>query len=66
MRKVRDEVRRTADYVGPRFAEEARLIHLDEAPNRGIYGEATLEDARKLREDGIEVYPLPLLPDDHH
>lgn len=66
MRKVRDEVRRTADYVGPKFAEEARRIHLDEAPPRGIYGEATLEDARKLEEDGIAVYPLPILPDDHH
>lgn len=64
VRKLRDEVVAKAEYVGPRFSEEARKIHYDEAPARGIYGEATAEEARALIEEGVEVLPLPVLPDD--
>lgn len=64
MRKVRAEVVAKADYVGPRFAEEARKIHHEETPARGIYGEATAEEAKSLVEDGVEFYPLPRLPED--
>jgi len=63
-RKLREEVRANAEYVGPRFADEARKIHLEESPARGIYGEATLDDAKSLAEDGIPFLPLPRLPDD--
>lgn len=65
MRQLREEVRRHADYVGPRFAEEARRMHFDEAPSRGIYGEASAAEAASLLEDGIAVLPLPVLPEDH-
>lgn len=58
------QVRENAEYVGPRFAEEARKIHFGEAKTRGIYGEATLDEARSLAEDGIEFMPLPVLPED--
>lgn len=64
VRKLRDEVVSKAEYVGPRFSEEARKIHYEEAPARGIYGEATAEEARALLEEGVEVMPLPVLPDD--
>lgn len=64
LRKLRRHVEENADYVGPRFAEEARRIHYNETEPRGIYGEATLEDARELFEEGIEAYPLPRLPED--
>ena len=64
VRKLRDEVVSKAEYVGPRFSEEARKIHYDEAPARGIYGEATAEEARALIEEGVDVMPLPVLPDD--
>ena len=66
MRKVRDEVQKNAEYVGPKFAEEVRKIHLDEAPNRGIYGEATFAEAQDLRDEGIDVFPLPILPEDRN
>lgn len=46
--------------VGERFAEEARRIHYDEAPNRGIRGKATVEEAQELADEGIEVMNLPL------
>lgn len=64
MRQIRKEVEAKAEYVGPKFAEEARKIHHEEAPARGIYGEATPDEARALHEEGVEVYPLPLLPED--
>jgi hypothetical protein len=64
MREVRKEVQKNAEYVGPRFAEEARKIHHEEAPERGIYGEATAEEAKALADDGIDAYALPMLPED--
>lgn len=64
MRDMRKHVEANADYVGGRFAEEARKIHYAEAEQRGIYGEATADDARALIEEGIEVHPLPRLPED--
>jgi hypothetical protein len=66
MRKLRQEVEKNADYVGPRFAEDARKIHYEEAEPRGIYGEATKEDALGLHEEGIEFYPMPRLPEDEN
>ena len=66
MRKLRDEVVAKSEYVGPRFAEEARKIHNEETQARGIYGEATEHEVRELAEDGVEVYPLPVLPEDHN
>jgi hypothetical protein len=64
MRQLRDEVLAKSDYVGPRFAEEARRIHAEGEATRGIYGEATGDEVRSLAEDGIEVYPVPVLPGD--
>ena len=64
IRKLRREVEANAEFVGPRFAEEARKIHNEEVPARGIYGEATIAEAKALHDDGIEVYPLPVLPED--
>jgi hypothetical protein len=66
VRRLRAEVEKSAEYVGPRFAEEARKMHYDEADKRGIYGEASIDDARALAEEGIEILPLPVLPDDHN
>ena len=64
MRKVRRHVEANAEYVGPRFAEEARKIHHEETEPRGIYGEASLAEAKELAEEGIGVLPLPRLPED--
>jgi hypothetical protein len=60
------KVRENADYVGDKFAEEARKIHFGEADARGIYGEATLEEAKGLAEDGIDFMPIPVFPDDRN
>jgi hypothetical protein len=49
-----------SDYVGNRFADEARAIHLGEAAVRSIYGQATKAETESLLEEGIPVAPLPL------
>jgi hypothetical protein len=48
-----------SDYVGARFADEARAIHLGDEPKRPIHGQATIEEAEALRDEGIAVAPLP-------
>jgi hypothetical protein len=60
--KIRRHVEDNCDYVGEAFPEEARRIHYGEKKSRGIYGEATTEEARRLDEEGIEVFPLPRTP----
>ena len=57
--KIRREIEDNCDYVGDRFADEARAIHYGEKDERGIYGEATPEEASDLLEEGIGVAPLP-------
>ncbi|MFC5387196.1 DUF1178 family protein [Aquamicrobium segne] len=66
MKAMAAKVRENADYVGDKFAEEARKIHFGEADQRGIYGEATLEEARNLADDGIDFMPLPTFPEDQN
>jgi len=66
MRKIRDHVTENADYVGDKFPEEARKIHYEEAEPRGIYGEATTDEAEALVEEGIEFHPLPVLPEEQN
>lgn len=56
-------VAESCEDVGPRFAEEARKIHYGEAEERGIYGEATLGEAKDLVDEGVPVMPLPKLPE---
>lgn len=63
MRALRDAVKKQGEYVGKRFPEEARKIHHEESPARGIYGEASPEEAKALIEEGIEILPLPVLPE---
>lgn len=58
------EIRANADDVGERFPEEARKIHYGEAKERGIIGAAKPDEVRDLLEEGIEIMPLPVLPDD--
>jgi hypothetical protein len=61
-----EKMRENSDYVGDKFAEEARKIHFGETDPRGIYGEATAEEARGLIEDGVEFMPIPVFPDDRN
>jgi hypothetical protein len=59
MRRMRAHVEENFDYVGDRFAREARDIHDGRSEDRGIYGEATPKQVKALLEDGVSVAPLP-------
>jgi hypothetical protein len=59
MSGMRKAITENADYVGKDFPEEARKIHYGDAEERHIYGEATIEEAKELIEEGVEVAPLP-------
>ena len=62
LQRMRAEVEKTCDNVGPAFAEEARKIHYGEAEPRGIYGETSPYEAEALADEGIEVHNLPWVP----
>lgn len=64
LRRLRDTVVQNTENVGKSFAEEARKMHYGEAEKRGIRGETNAREARELQEEGIQVLPLPLLPED--
>ncbi len=59
MERIRTEVSKKCDYVGDKFADEARKIHYGESDERGIYGEATQDETAELIDEGIQVLPLP-------
>ncbi|WP_212524511.1 DUF1178 family protein [Actibacterium sp. MT2.3-13A] len=59
---LKKKIEENSDYVGRDFAREARRIHEGEAPERAIYGEARLDEAKQLIEDGVPVAPLPFTP----
>ena len=62
LKAMREKVESSADYVGQNFAKEARDMHDGTSPERAIYGEANLVEAKALIEDGIPVMPLPFMP----
>jgi hypothetical protein len=66
MQALRAKITSEADYVGDKFAEEARKIHFKEVDPRGIYGEATRDEVAALVEDGVDFMPLPSLPEEHN
>jgi hypothetical protein len=66
LKELRDHIVKNADNVGERFPNEARKMHYGEIEHRPIYGEASSDEARSLIDEGVEVSPLPVLPDDRN
>ena len=66
LKELRDHIVKNADNVGERFPNEARKMHYGDIEHRPIYGEASPDEARALIEEGVEVSPLPVLPDDRN
>ncbi len=64
LREIRKQVLANAEDVGENFGNEARKIHYGESEQRGIYGQTSPEEAVELIEEGINVVPLPVLPED--
>ena len=66
MTKVRAHILANSEDVGKKFVEEARKIHHEEAEARSIHGEASIEEAKELSEEGIDIFPVPILPGDRN
>ncbi len=66
LKELRDHIVKNADNVGEHFPTEARKMHYGDIEHRPIYGEASPDEARALVEEGVEVTPLPVLPDDRN
>ncbi len=66
LKELREHIVKNADNVGERFPNEARKMHYGDIEHRPIYGEASPEEARALIDEGVEVTPLPVLPDDRN
>lgn len=60
--ELKAHIETTSDYVGENFAKEARAMHSGETPERSIYGEANLAEAKALIEEGVPLAPLPFIP----
>jgi hypothetical protein len=66
LKELRDHLTKNAENVGGRFPEEARKMHYGEQEHRSIYGEASPQEAKELLEEGVELHPLPILPDERN
>ena len=66
LKELRDHLTKNAENVGGKFPEEARKMHYGETEHRSIYGEASPQEAKDLLDEGVELHPLPVLPDDRN
>lgn len=69
MKTIREMVKQVKDNtenVGDKFSEEARKIHYGETEARGIHGSASLDEVHELVEEGVEIMPLPDVPEDQN
>ena len=62
LQRIRAEVEKNCDYVGPDFADQARAMHRGEVEAKPIYGETSEEQAESLVEEGIAVAKIPWVP----
>ncbi len=62
LRALREQIEKNFDDVGERFPEEARKIHYGEVEQRNIHGQASADEARELRDEGVEFGSLPWMP----
>jgi hypothetical protein len=63
LKALHEHVKKNAEHVGEKFPKLARQMHYEEIPARSIYGEAKPDEVRELLEEGIDVAPLPPLPE---
>ena len=66
LKELRDHLVKNSDNVGKKFPEVARKMHYGEIEHRSIYGEASPKDAKEMLDEGIELHPLPVLPEDRN
>jgi len=66
LKSLREHVKKNAEHVGEAFPKLAREMHYGEIEKRSIYGDAKPEEVRELLDEGVEVQPLPILPEDRN
>jgi hypothetical protein len=66
LKELREHLTKNAENVGRKFPDEARKMHYGDIEHRSIYGEASPEEAKELHDEGIELHPLPVLPDERN
>lgn len=66
MREMVKQVKANTENVGERFPEEARKIHYGETEAKGIRGQASVDEVHELIDEGVEIVPLPDLPDEQN
>jgi hypothetical protein len=66
LKELRDHLTKNAENVGGKFPEEARKMHYGEKEHRSIYGEASPQEAKDLLDEGVELHPLPVLPEERN
>lgn len=66
LKELRDHLTKNAENVGGQFPEEARKMHYGEKEHRSIYGEASPQEAKELLDEGVELHPLPVLPEERN
>lgn len=66
LKELREHIVKNADNVGEKFPEEARKMHYGESEHRSIFGVASIDDAKELAEEGIDVLPIPALPEERN
>jgi hypothetical protein len=66
LKELRDHLTKNAENVGAKFPEEARKMHYGDKEHRSIYGEASPQEAKELLEEGVELHPLPVLPEERN
>jgi hypothetical protein len=66
LKMLHEQIRQNAEHVGGEFPKLARQMHYEEIPARFIYGEAKPHEVKELLEEGVDVAPIPPLPDQGH
>ncbi len=66
LKEIRDHITANAENVGETFPDQARKMHHGEIEHRPIYGQSTPVETRALIEEGVEILPLPVLPDERN
>jgi hypothetical protein len=66
LKELREHLTKNAENVGPKFPEQARKMHYGEIEHRSIYGEASPQEAKELLDEGVELHPLPVLPEERN
>ena len=64
MRELKREIEARTDDVGAKFPEVARAIHAGDTPERAIRGQASRAEIKALLDEGVDVLPMPFVPDE--